>query len=154
MQWSPHINMLLQRIVYPDSPSAPFEQYYSTATGKRLGGDPNLPYLHTPCSQLSQPHVCRSCYILYILLIGLLDSNDELYQEWTVIVHQQGYFRIWSSSCKSVHNRSNISYTQVNTRTHTQPGIRGARRLAPLATPHTICIETHRSLRDYAFPGT
>jgi hypothetical protein len=38
IQWSPHINMLLQRFVYPDSPSAPFEQYYSTATGKRLGG--------------------------------------------------------------------------------------------------------------------
>jgi hypothetical protein len=69
--------------------------------------------------------------------------------------HQQGHFRIWSSSCKSVHNRSNTSYyTQVNTRTHTQPGIRGTRRLAPLATPHIICIETHRSLRDYAFPGT
>jgi hypothetical protein len=29
------------RIVYPDSPSAPIEQYYSTATGKRLG-DPNF----------------------------------------------------------------------------------------------------------------
>jgi hypothetical protein len=43
MQWSPHINMLLQRIVYLDSPSsAPFEQYYSMATGKRLGGDPNF----------------------------------------------------------------------------------------------------------------
>jgi hypothetical protein len=37
--------------------------------------------------------------------------------------------------------------------THTQPGSRGARRLAPLATPHTIWIETHRSLRDYAFLG-
>jgi hypothetical protein len=73
----------------------------------------------------------------------LLDSNDELYQEWTVIVHHRGYFRIWSSSCKSVHNRSNISYTEVNTRTRTQPGIRGARRLAPLAAPHTICNETH-----------
>jgi hypothetical protein len=45
-------------------------------------------------------------------------------------------------------------YTQVNTRTHTQPGTRGARRLAPLATPHTKCIETHRSPRDYAFPRT
>jgi hypothetical protein len=46
----------------------------------------------------------------------LLDSNDELvYQEWTVIVHQQGYFKIWSSNCKSVHNRS-IFPTQVNTR--------------------------------------
>jgi hypothetical protein len=119
---------------------------------KRLG-DPNLPYLHKPCGQLSPPHVCRSRYILYILLIGLLD-NYELHQEWTVIVHHRGYFRIWSSSCKSVHNRSNISYTQVNTRTHTQPGIRGARRLAPLATPHNVCIETHRSLRHYAFPGT
>jgi hypothetical protein len=44
--------MLLQMIVYPVSPSALIEQYYSTATGKRLGGrDPNLPpYLHTPCS--------------------------------------------------------------------------------------------------------
>jgi hypothetical protein len=46
----------------------------------------------------------------------------------------------------SVHNRSNISYTQVNTRTHTQSEILSAHRLAPLATPHTICIETHRSL--------
>jgi hypothetical protein len=57
-------------------------------------------------------------------------------------INKQGYFRIWSSSCKSVHKYSNISYIQVNTRTHTQPGIRDARRLAPLATPHTICIET------------
>jgi hypothetical protein len=32
MQWSPHINMLLQRIVFTDSPSAPLEQYYSTAS--------------------------------------------------------------------------------------------------------------------------
>jgi hypothetical protein len=45
-------------------------------------------------------------------------------------------------------------YTQVNTKTHTQAGTRGALRLAPLVTPHTICIETHRSLRDYAFPRT
>jgi hypothetical protein len=57
-----------------------------------------------------------------LLLIGLLDSNYELYEEWTVIVHHRGYFRIWTSSCKSVHNRSNISYTHINTRTHTQPG--------------------------------
>jgi hypothetical protein len=64
-----------------------------------------------------------------MLLIGLLD-NYELYQEWTVIVHHRGYFRICSSCCKSVQNRSN--------RTHTQPGTRGARRLAPLATPHTL----------------
>jgi hypothetical protein len=44
-----------------------------------------------------------------------------------------------------------LPHTQVNARTHTQPGIRGARRMAPLVTPHTICMETHRSLRDYAF---
>jgi hypothetical protein len=60
--------------------------------------------------------------------------------------------RLWSSSC------SNISYTQVNFwDSYTQPvlpGIRGTRRLAPLATPQTICINTHRRLRDYAFPRT
>jgi hypothetical protein len=49
---------------------------------------------------------------------------------------------------------SSLRDTQVNTRTHTQSEIRSARRLAPLATPHTIYIETHRSLRDYAFPRT
>jgi hypothetical protein len=69
------------------------------------------------------------------------ESNYELYQEWTIIIHYRGYFAgIWSSSYMS-----NISYTQVNTKTHTLLGIRGARRLAPLATPHTICIETHKA---------
>jgi hypothetical protein len=67
-----------------------------------------------------------------------------------VIVHHRGCFRIGSSSCKSVHNRSNISYTQVNTRTHTQPaGIRGARRLAPLATPHTITLYASKRIETY-----
>jgi hypothetical protein len=45
---------------------------------------------------------------------------------------------------------SNISYTQVNTRTHTQPGIRGAHRLAGTTGGHTTqnynrsskCIES------------
>jgi hypothetical protein len=54
------------------------------------------------------------------------------------------YFRNWSSSCKSVHNRSNISScttTQVKTRTHTQlqPGIRGgACRLGHRWPHHTL----------------
>jgi hypothetical protein len=85
----------------------------------------------------------------------MLDSNHELYQEWTAIVRHRGYFRIWSSNGKLVHNRSNISYTQVNTRTHTQPaGTRGALRLAPLATQHTVRVATYRSLPDYAFSRT
>jgi hypothetical protein len=81
--WSPHINMLLQRIVYPDSPPVPFEQYYSTATGKRLG-DILIYHIYTHVArQASHTPACRSCYILlYILLIGgLLDINYELYQE-------------------------------------------------------------------------
>jgi hypothetical protein len=74
------------------------------------------------------------------------------------------------SSCKSVYTRASeyLPHTQVNSRTHTHPtGIRGARRLTPLATTHTnsyalgvqslhwgltdlLCIY---SLRDYAFLG-
>jgi hypothetical protein len=36
----PHIYIYFSKglLVHPDSPSAPIEQYYSTATGKRLGG--------------------------------------------------------------------------------------------------------------------
>ena len=122
MQWSPHINMLLQRIVYPDSPSVPFEQYYSTAivAGKRLG-DPNFLTISAHNTQLvklaSHTSLCRSFYILYILIIGLLDSNDELtLPRIDCNCRSLRLLRIWSSSCKSVHNRSNISYTQVNTR--------------------------------------
>jgi hypothetical protein len=62
MQWSPHINShaspkdnnnsLLVPVGYQPGfaiiiMSAPIEQYYSTATGKCLGCDPNLPYLYT-----------------------------------------------------------------------------------------------------------
>jgi hypothetical protein len=89
--------MPLQRIVYPDSPSALFEQYYSTTTGKRLGGI-LIYHIYTHvvlASKASHTRACRDhfIYILYISLIGLLDSNYELYQqEWTVIVHHRGYF--------------------------------------------------------------
>jgi hypothetical protein len=57
------------------------------------------------------------------------------------------------SSCKSVHTRSNIFYAQTNTRTHTQPVIRGAHRQKNMhqITPLVTLRLTPKSLRAYVF---
>jgi hypothetical protein len=88
------------------------EQYYSsTAAGKK----------QTPGGILIRSlYLATHLQIIYTtnrLARYYSTKNEELYQKWTVILHNRGYyFKIWSStSCKSVHTRSKINYTRTGT---------------------------------------
>jgi hypothetical protein len=116
-------------------------------------------WLIYPVYKLYTGYIISGIYYKRYIISNTVICPNTLLSYYCYCPSSSRLLRIRSFSYKSVHNRSNVSCTLANTRTHTQPGI--IRRgwftpPAPLATPHTIIlrIETHRSLRDCAFPTT
>jgi hypothetical protein len=115
MQWSPHISMPLQRISTRNNRQRLLSNIIGRLLVKRLG-DPNLPYI---CTHMLVKLVTRLQIIVHIIyttirLARTVDSNYELYQEWTVIV-------VLGLILSAILNPEYV--------------VHGC-RLAPLATPH------------------